>query len=67
MKQSGFLSLNWSDLGKSFLVVAIAFVLNFAQEQIIPNLNISPEVKAMLFTGIAYLIKNFFTPGGVLP
>lgn len=61
MKQSKFLSLNWLDLGKGFLVALIAFILNFLQETFIPSLNVSPEVKLMLITAVGYLIKNFFT------
>lgn len=61
MKSSNFLSLNWLDLGKGFLVALIVLVLNFAQETFIPALNISPEIKVFLITAIGYLVKNFFT------
>ena len=60
MKKSGFLSLNWLDFGKGFLVALLAFLLNFAQESIIPALQIPLEVKTLLYAGIAYLFKNFF-------
>lgn len=62
MKQSNFLSLNWLDLGKGAIVAVIVFLLNFAQETLVPSLNTSPEVKLLLVTGIGYLLKNFFTP-----
>lgn len=75
MKKSAFMSLNWLDLGKGFLVAFIALLLNFAQEQLIPALNISPEIKLFLITAIGYLVKNFFSKpqvqslrdGAVLP
>ena len=61
MKQSKFLSLNWLDLAKGFLVAFGAFSLNYLQTTFIPTLDISPEVKTLLFAGLAYLSKNFFT------
>jgi hypothetical protein len=61
MKTSNFLSLNWLDLGKAILLAAIVIILSFAQETLIPSLNISPETKLLLITGVGYLIKNFFT------
>ena len=61
MKNSNFLSLNWLDLGKGFLMAFIVFALNYLQETFIPSLNLSPEVKLMLITAIGYLLKNFFT------
>lgn len=61
MKKSDFLSLNWLDLGKGVILAVIVFLLNYAQETFIPSLNISPEIKLLLITGVGYLIKNFFT------
>jgi hypothetical protein len=61
MKQSNFLSLNWLDLGKGLLMVIIVAILNWLQQTFIPALNISPEIKVLLVTAIAYLTKNFFT------
>jgi len=61
MKQSNLYRLNWLDLGKGLLVAIIVLVLNFAQETLIPAMEISPKIKLMLITGIGYLIKNFFT------
>lgn len=62
MKQSKFLSLNWRDIARGFLTAIIAGILDFAQKILIPSLEVSPELKLMLITGIAYLSKNFFTP-----
>jgi len=61
MKTSAFLSLNWLDLGKGFLVALIAFILNYVQETFIPSLDISTEVKTFILAIVAYLVKNFFT------
>lgn len=59
MKQSKFLTINWRDLLHVFIVSLAAFALNFAQEILIPSLNISPELKGFLFMGITYLGKKF--------
>ena len=61
MKASNFLSLNWLDLGKGFLVAFLAFAINFLQETFIPSLNVSPEIKLLIITLLGYLTKNFFT------
>lgn len=61
MKQSKFLSLNWLDFGKGLLIAILATVFNWLQETFIPSLNVSPEIKVLLVTAIAYLTKNFFT------
>lgn len=61
MKNSTFLSLNWLDLGKAFLLAFIAFLLNYLQVTFIPSLNfLTPEVKVIAVSFIGYLIKNFF-------
>lgn len=57
MKQSNFLSLNWRDLLRAFVVALITFLLDFAENVFLPSLNIPLEVKAL----IAYLLKNAFT------
>ena len=62
MKQSKFLSLNWRDVLRGFLLALIAFILNWLQETFIPALDVSPEVKTMILAGLAYLAKNLFTP-----
>lgn len=61
MKQSNFLSLNWRDILRGFLLALIAFFLNWLQVNFIPALDISPEVKTMILAGLAYLAKNLFT------
>jgi len=61
MKTSNFLSLNWLDLGKGFLVAFLAFGINFLQETFIPALNVSPEIKLLIITLLGYLTKNFFS------
>ena len=62
MKQSNFLSLNWRDVLRGFLLALIAFVLNWLQVTFIPALDASPAVKTMIFAGLAYLATNLFTP-----
>ena len=61
MKTSKFMSLNWLDLGKGFLVGLIAFILDFLIEILVPSLNISPEIKVMVLAALGYIAKNFFT------
>lgn len=61
MKQSNFLSLGWRDLARAFATAAIAFILQFLQDTLIPSLNLPIGVKTMIITGIAYLSKNLFT------
>ncbi len=61
MKPSNFLSLNWLDLGKAFLVAFITFLLNYIQVTFIPALDVSPETRTLISGALAYLIKNFFT------
>ena len=63
MKNSKFLRLNWADLLKGFLVAFLAFFIAFLQDTFIPALNLAPEVKLMLLTGLAYLTKNLFQSG----
>jgi hypothetical protein len=62
MKTSKFGLLNWNDLVKGLLVAVLAFLANWAQETLIPSLNLSPDLKAMLIGGVAYLVKNWLTP-----
>ena len=61
MKQSNFFSLNWRDALRGLLVAVIAVVFEWLQTTFIPELNISPELKLMAITALAYLSKNFFT------
>ena len=60
MEQSGFLKLGWRDILRSFLVAFLTFLAYYAQG-LIPDLNLSEDVKAMVSAGIGYLIKNFLT------
>lgn len=62
MKQSNFLSLNWRDFLRGLLIAVIAFVMDWLQKTLIPTLDLSPELKLMVITGLAYLSKNLFTP-----
>jgi hypothetical protein len=62
MKQSNFLSLNWRDLLRGLLLSLIAFLFNWLQVTFVPTLDVSPEVKTMILAGLAYLVKNLFTP-----
>lgn len=65
MKQSNFLSLNWADFGKGLLMAILTPVVVIIQQ----------SLEAGVFTfdwksiglgaiagGVAYLVKNFFTP-----
>jgi hypothetical protein len=62
MKTSKFGLLNWNDLVKGLLVAVLAFLANWAQETLIPSLNLSPDLKVMLIGAVAYLVKNWLTP-----
>lgn len=62
MKTSKFGQLDWNDLGKGLLVAVLAFLANWAQEMLIPSLNLSPDLKIMLIGAVAYLVKNWLTP-----
>ena len=62
MKTSNFLSLNWYDLGKMFLIALATFLLNWLQITFVPLLDVSPETRTLISGAIAYLVKNFFTP-----
>jgi hypothetical protein len=62
MKTSNFLSLNWLDLGKMFLLAFMTFFVNWLQTSFVPTLDVSPETRTLISVAIAYLLKNFFTP-----
>lgn len=62
MKTSNFLSINWYDLGKMFLIALATFLLNWLQITFVPLLDVSPETRTLISGAIAYLVKNFFTP-----
>ena len=61
MKTSKFLRLNWYDVLKGFLVAFMAFALNYLQTTFVPQMEVSPEIKTLIFAGLAYITKNFFT------
>lgn len=61
MKTSNFLSLNWLDLGKMFLIAFGAFAINWLQITFIPMLDVSPETRTLISGALAYLGKNFFS------
>lgn len=61
MNASKFLSLNWLDLGKMFLLAFLTFLVNWLQMTFVPALDVSPEIRTLISGGIAYLVKNFFT------
>jgi len=65
MKQSEYKSLNWRDLLRNFALAFIAFALTFAQDVLLPSLNIPMEIRLPINYFIAYLIKNYFSKPSV--
>lgn len=63
MKKSAFLSINWADALKAFVVAALAFVFNYIQTEFLPGLQMDPQIKILIAAGLAYLTKQFFTDG----
>ena len=61
MKQSKFLSLNWLDLGKMFLLAFLTFLVNWIQMTFIPALDVSPETRTLISGAFAYLLKNLLS------
>lgn len=61
MKQSNFLSLNFRDALRSFLVALFSFIAYYIQDTWLPGLDIPEEVKVMISAAIGYLTKNFVT------
>jgi hypothetical protein len=57
---SNFLSVNFKDTLKAFILAVGTPVLYLVQEKI-PGWNVDPYVKVALAAGVSYLIKNFFT------
>lgn len=63
---SGLFSINWADAGKGFITAAIAAALTSGYQALTTGKFTLDDLKvaciAGLTAGIAYLIKNFFTP-----
>jgi hypothetical protein len=72
MNQSSFLSLNWKDILKGFIVAAItAAVAGISQSLEAGAFPTLTQVKTSALVGLAaglsYLIKNFFTTPPTVP
>ena len=65
MKTSNLFSLNWLDLAKGFVITVIGGALTAIQNVVSAgsfNLKWQQIGGVALTAGIAYLLKNFFTP-----
>lgn len=65
MKQSNFLNLNFSDLLKGILMAILVPAVTIIQESLnagVMTFNWKSIAIASLSGGLAYLLKNFFTP-----
>ena len=65
MNQSNFLSLNWNDFGKGLLMAVLTPVLVVVQQSVDAGslvFNWKSLAIAAVAGGVAYLIKNLFTP-----
>lgn len=58
-------TLGLSDGLKSFFI-AIATPVLYILQELIPGWNVSPILKAAISATIAYLLKNFLTPGKII-
>jgi len=68
MKQSNFLSLNWSDIAKGFLMAVLTPVFVIVQQSIeagVFTFDWKTIGLAAIGGGVAYLVKNFFTQSPV--
>lgn len=65
MKQSNFLAINWSDVGKGLIMAVLTPCVLIIQQSIEAG-NLTFNWKqigvAAVAGGLAYLVKNFFTP-----
>lgn len=65
MNNSNFLSLNWADLAKGFLMAVLTPVFVIVQQSLeLGELTFNWKSIALsaVAGGVAYLVKNFFTP-----
>lgn len=65
MKTSNFLSLNWLDLGKGLLMAVLTPVVVIIQQSLeagVFTFDFKSIGLAAVGGGVAYLVKNFFTP-----
>lgn len=65
MKTSNFLSLNWQDVGKGLIIAILTPVLVLVQNSVDAGtlvFNWKALAMAAVGGGVAYFIKNFFTP-----
>lgn len=65
MNESSFLSLNWKDLAKGFLMAVLTPVFVIVQQSLELGeltLNWKSIALSAVAGGVAYLVKNFFTP-----
>lgn len=65
MNESSFLSLNWKDLGKGFLMAVLTPVFVIVQQSLELGeltFNWKSIGLAAVAGGVAYLVKNLFTP-----
>lgn len=68
MNQSSFLSLNWNDFGKGLLMAVLTPVLVLVQQSVDAGslvFNWKSLAIAAVAGGVAYLIKNLFTPSPI--
>ena len=65
MKDSNFLSLNWRDFGKGLVMAVLTPVVVVIQQSLeagILTFNWKTIGLGAIAGGVAYLVKNFFTP-----
>ena len=60
MKQSKFLSLNWRDFLRGW-IMAIGTPLLYLLQEMIPGFDINSIYRIAISASVTYLLKNFFT------
>lgn len=60
MKQSKFLSLNWRDFLRGW-IMAIGTPLLYLLQEMIPGFDINSMYRIAISASVTYLLKNFFT------